>query len=649
MPDTATAPMTGQSNPPDGGEVTSTAPPPQENGGAMQSWLNTAKAPPAAMPQTASAATPDTVSQQPQALQTVPVPVTSLKRGGILGVMDSMADVLAGKQKPELGKDPDGNLYIKQHSMTRGEQWMKIAGEAMTGAAAGYAAGKGAGNMGKAPLAGMQMQQQQADRQAAQMNEAVLNSANHQMQQMKMAEMAWQGTRLKAKATQEDQDWADKQTAQMEASHAVFLGTTTHPGDIAHLQEAHPGLMKSLVGYKGAEQDLHFVPRYEDGKAAGFDVYKKRPGYGATMLPDGAVFHTFDPATGESKEQKVSGPISQGEIDTYEMDYYNKKKEYENNQIEQDLKKQQAGEAKAKASESPSVIEKNKAETAKARADASEAPSIIGKNWAEAHAAEAKATDDALSSGAGPAGQALVDMIGKGQAPIGRLAYLLARKPELFAAVAAKYPGFDGGKIESYVKAYQEFTSGDVSRDLVSGGTALQHMAELRALNTDESHEPWTPAYTAYMTKANQVAVELAAFYGHSTIPGIKSYMDSFASQLPGKRDKAITTQAESMGDRLDNYAQKWKNAAPSDAYEARMPGISQEAKTAWQSLDPKYDKRTAAPILAAQTAPPAPAPAAGWAPPPGAPAAPQIDNKYLYDPQGKPVAKSLGGRWIQP
>jgi hypothetical protein len=47
----------------------------------------------------------------------------------------------------------------------------------------------------------------------------------------------------------------------------------------------------------------------------------------------------------------------------------------------------------------------------------------------------------------------------------------------------------------------------------------------------------------------------------------------------------------------------------------------------------------------AAPAAPPPPA----WTPPAGAPPAPKEDNKYLYDAEKKPVAKSLGGKWVQP
>jgi len=43
------------------------------------------------------------------------------------------------------------------------------------------------------------------------------------------------------------------------------------------------------------------------------------------------------------------------------------------------------------------------------------------------------------------------------------------------------------------------------------------------------------------------------------------------------------------MGDKLDAYEQEWKNAAPSKAYQAPMPGISPQAKAARARLDPNY------------------------------------------------------------
>ena len=85
------------------------------------------------------------------------------------------------------------------------------------------------------------------------------------------------------------------------------------------------------------------------------------------------------------------------------------------------------------------------------------------------------------------------------------------------------------------------------------------------------------------------LAPELAKFYGHSTNDSINSYKDTLLSQLPGNRQAAIATQAASMGKKIDSYEQQWRNAAPSAAYEAPMPGMSDAAKMARGRLDPEY------------------------------------------------------------
>jgi len=192
-----------------------------------------------------------------------------------------------------------------------------------------------------------------------------------------------------------------------------------------------------------------------------------------------------------------------------------------------------------------------------------------------------------------PNAQAVVDLIGQGRAPLHNPSYLLARKPEIMGAVEKAYPGFDASKVESYQKTYQDFTSGKTSIALNAGGTALEHLSELRALNTLKSRIPGTDDYARYHNKVNTVAPELARFYGNDTDIGIKSLKATLDSTL-FPRDAAITEQAKSMGDKLDNYEQQWQNAAPSKAYQAPMPVISDAAKQARAKLDPEYARKFA-------------------------------------------------------
>jgi hypothetical protein len=195
------------------------------------------------------------------------------------------------------------------------------------------------------------------------------------------------------------------------------------------------------------------------------------------------------------------------------------------------------------------------------------------------------------STGGGDA-SGLVDSIGTGKIAVDRLGYLVARNPGLLEAVSAKYPDFDSTKAGAYVNAYKDFTStkaGSAGGALNAGATALGHLKELKDMNTVASHIPGTPAYNAYMNKVDTVATELAKFYGDSTVSGIGAIRSTLASTLPGTRDAAIATQAQSMGDKFDAYQQSWENAAPSKAYQAPMPGISQQAIEARAALDPRF------------------------------------------------------------
>ena len=120
-----------------------------------------------------------------------------------------------------------------------------------------------------------------------------------------------------------------------------------------------------------------------------------------------------------------------------------------------------------------------------------------------------------------------------------------------------------------------------------AGNTALLHLAELRKLNTDKSRIPGTTDYQKYQNKLDTISTELGRFYGNSTLEGIAGYRKTLGAIF--NRDAAITTQAQSMGDKLDSFENQWKNAAPSKAYQAPLPGISDAAKKARAELDPNY------------------------------------------------------------
>jgi hypothetical protein len=200
---------------------------------------------------------------------------------------------------------------------------------------------------------------------------------------------------------------------------------------------------------------------------------------------------------------------------------------------------------------------------------------------------QARLKFDQQKSGVTDSGAAnpLADAIAQGHITPDRMGYLLARNPDLLQGVLKADPSFDSSKAQSYPAVYKDFTSGKTSVALNAGATALGHLQELSNMNTVQSHIPGTPDYNAYQNKADTVSSELAKFYGDATIPAIAAIKKTLTATLPGNRQAAIKTQAQSMGDKMDAFQQQWENAAPSKAYQAPMPGISAHAQAARQSL----------------------------------------------------------------
>lgn len=581
------------------------ATPPPAAGQEQQGWQQAAQPQPM---QTQSSPTSSAMipSQAPPQLAPTPVVVTSQKPGGILGVMDSVLSALTGTTAPEIGTDQEGNKYVKHTSLTHGQQWQRIAGEAVQGAAAGLAAGKGAGNMGRAAAAGVNVgmqdqairdqQEKDLSTEARQQN---ADNANNQMLKLNMAQQAWRATRLKVEATQHDIEFSQGQVDRLLKEGGTLVGTAEHVGDIGNILKVNPEVMQDMI----QKHQIEILPHYnEDGTRGGITVIKMPEGYGNTVLPVGTIFHTFDQTTGKYVEHKSADPMTARERDAYENAAGIAAQKFASDKREADLKTAQTNQAnataKATAAKTPSEIR-----AANARADASEASA---------------AKDRALfgGGGSGGGGSTLVDSIGTGHVTPERMTYLISRNPDLLAAVVAKYPDFSSAKAMAYPSVYRDFAStkkGTAGGQLNAGATALKHLKELLALNTVKSHIPGTDDYVAYKNKAKTLATELAGFYGDTTIPAIHGIEETLMSQAPGGRDAAIHTQAQSMGDKFDSFEQQWRNAAPSSAWEDPMPGIDEKAQEARAALDPRYRARLVREQQGSTTGnPPPPAPPAG-------------------------------------
>lgn len=209
--------------------------------------------------------------------------------------------------------------------------------------------------------------------------------------------------------------------------------------------------------------------------------------------------------------------------------------------------------------------------------------------------ADPDATGRAYLSGLDQQARSVIELIHSGRAPISRPDYVLARKPEVFAAVERAYPGeFDASKVDAYKEQYKQFTStkpGTAGNAINSGGTVLQHLDELKQINEKylAARTPGTDAYRAFENKLDTVAGELLTFYG---LPKTNEQMRSQKESLGGKfgsRDVAINTQIDSMIDKLASYANQWSEAAPSKNYEAKMPSINEQSRELLAQYVQKY------------------------------------------------------------
>lgn len=305
-----------------------------------------------------------------------PVVVTSQKAPGILGVVDSIADALVGKTTPEIGTDSQGNQYVKQSTMGRGQQWVRIGADLLGGAAKGFAAGKGR-NPGAAAAAGFDQGQQQAQQAAAQtpeLQKQILANANYQKLRMDTAEQSWHLAAMKHEATEHDVQFAQGQEDRLlKVDGATLLGTAANPNDIGKILHADPDVMKSMI----QNHQIEILPHYNsDGTAAGIRVFKMPDGYRKTIEPAGTTFHTFDSTNGRYIEHKSSEPLTAGEVDDYETAANNAAQKFKLDQANLAQKqaateeaKANAGRATAEATKVPSEIAQNKARTAEAYAN----------------------------------------------------------------------------------------------------------------------------------------------------------------------------------------------------------------------------------------------------------------------------------------
>src|ERR1700693_2118298 len=79
----------------------------------------------APVPTQSSAPSTAQIPQQAAPDYQPPTVLTPQKPGGILGVVQNIADALTGTTRPEIATDQQGNKDVKQSSLTHGQPWAR--------------------------------------------------------------------------------------------------------------------------------------------------------------------------------------------------------------------------------------------------------------------------------------------------------------------------------------------------------------------------------------------------------------------------------------------------------------------------------------------------------------------------------------------
>lgn len=511
---------------------------------------------PAASPMPAANSTPAASPPKPAAVSTVPAPAPRPKRGGIAGVFDSIADDLAGTQgRPQVHETADGGLLIEHPTLSRKGQWLKIASEAIHGAAAGAGVAPGPGQKGRAFAAGvsegdkMEQERKQEDQQQIQESRQELQDKfNGVMRKHELAVKEFELQRMQVNAGHDDATFAQQQQDRETKLGSADLGIVKDEGDLADKMSKHEGFWKNVH-----QNDIVAIPEIgEGGKRLGLHIFQRTPGLGNQQVDPGTPIRIWDAGKHVMTTQVPTVPMTHNELDAYNNTANNQQRQWQIDQNEAEYKK--------------SEVHKNDAEARKADA--------------EAKAAAAAAEPD----------PALVQSIQNGQIVPERIGYLLGKKEgqKLLAAVAADGKT-DTSKLAQYPHLYQDFTSGKTAQQRQNLDNAFKAVDDLTKLNTYSSRLPMGNDRNAWDNRLNAAGQEIAnglAKPGTSATEVAIRDTKKALSQVTF-RQSAIDKQVDSLMDAYGSMRTRWTEGAPSAVYEARMPDVGEQTKAIIYKHDP--------------------------------------------------------------
>jgi len=538
-------------------------------------------------PAGAAAQSPPVPPQTAPAAPTAPAPAAGPESWGSK-VYHGVLNALGGSSDVSLARDPaTGKMVATAVKSGPGQQWKRIISGALSGFGAASQVAPGPGQMMRGAGAGVNAGMQKAE----DANKEKTKQANENFEaQQKAATSDAQNALLSHQITQLAYTLGRAQVAASEqdlARESDFIKNIADGGNGSTDMGVFPDFASVVKAFREMPQ-MHdhqaqgklvtTLHTDANGKIDGVHAALVTSDWLAAKIPNDLPLHTATIEDGKLVEKTFTIPAGTLTGDQYVKLVMGQTK---------DSLDQHAKDADEQRKDEDLKLKKSRttAENAESYASAGE------------HSAKA-AQANAIASGGG---DAAVDLIGRGQMDVKNMAYLLGRNPAMADEIAKRYPGFDSSKVSAYANTYKEFTSlknGSPGQALNAGATVLKHLRRLSQLNTKESHIPGTNDYTAYQNQLGTLVPELGRFYGNDTIPGLASYRDTLGSTLPGNRQKAIETQAHAMGEKFDSFVQSWRNAAPSAAYQAKMPGIDPEAIDALKTLNPLYPESKTAELM---------------------------------------------------
>jgi hypothetical protein len=312
-------------------------------------------------------------------------PIHPVRRGGLAGIVDEMRDAIAGTTTSHIATDADGNKYVNVAPLSHKQQWMRVAAELGEGAAAGLAAGKGAGNSGRAAQAGFGVGHHEAEardqhRQAEdqEVNQDQLNKYNMVMLKHQIAGSDFALTRMGVRANEEDVKFAQEQADREHTLGSADLGVFHDPGDFARIAQKNPQFWKDFYSEPG-----RFVAVPEigaDGQRKGIHMFMRTQGVGDQLVPKGTKVLDFVP--GEKPEdppklteRTLSGPATYNQVDAANGAAWKKHQDWQKTNQETEDKNSQKNLRDEQTKEAHEGIAEKKAQTAKALAEAAKARS----------------------------------------------------------------------------------------------------------------------------------------------------------------------------------------------------------------------------------------------------------------------------------